>query len=159
MQFTHRTRAYLGLTRYLRRLPRVRSIGCAKLRSGPFCRLDAHRFNSLPKTVLAFSLPSHRVYFHFVGQLEVVHETAGLFSGGALTVRPTDAVCNSFARSRHQNVSIDRGAVHLSIKLRQTSSLLSSVVRTLGDWVCRLRALCGTTGRGGPKEERDRACN
>lgn len=131
MHCTQRTTAYLRLTRHLRALPRIRTIGCAKLRSGPFCRLDAGRFNTCPNTVLAFSLTSHRTYFHFVGHLRLVQQTAGLFSGGALTVRPTDAVCNSFARRRQRDVSIDPGAVHLSIKLRDTRSLLASVDRTL----------------------------
>lgn len=121
----------LRLTGGLHALPRVRCMGCMNLRSGPCRRLTRHRFNGATKTVVYVSLRDGRTYFDFLGGLGLVRHTAGLFSGHSLTVRPTDAVFNTFSRGVHGSVSMGSAAVHLDMNLRSVSSLFRSVGRTM----------------------------
>lgn len=111
-------------------------MGCYNLPNGGCCRLTRGCVPGNSYNIVSFNLGNnHRLSVGFVSSLGLTTVIARMTSTHAYILRPTDRARHRLASRRLVRTNIHPSLVHLSIKVRGTSSVVTSVRRTLGTWL------------------------
>lgn len=110
-------------------------MGCYKLPSGGCCALTRGCVPGNSYKIVSFNLGNkHSMSVGFVSSLRFVTVIARMTSTHDYILRPTDRARHRLSSRRLVRTKMHPSLVHLSMNVRGTSSVVTSVRRTLGTW-------------------------
>lgn len=134
LHIRHRIRGTLGIIRFLGGRPGIITIGRPSLPRRPSRTLCKGCFPGKNNSVFAFRIQNNIGRTRaFVSDLRVFSLLTGITSIGSLIVRPTAAARSRLDTQRLRRRNVGPNAIHLSVKARRVSSLLSSLSRTFSE--------------------------